>query len=164
MSTNTSRTNMVLIEEIEVQVVFSWRRALIPAVESAVNLAGSRWIRRCTEMCRGAWSQTSKSASFQNGKIIEDSCGRLCLRHLEAFQTIILQGRAWNGTGVSFQRQTISTKHYKMFFSAIGVASGCFETFFIFHRFDFRGHRPGTVPGWNHVERWTILYTTFIQP
>jgi len=50
--TNTSRTKMVLMM-IEVQMVFSWRHALIPAVESVVNLAETRWKRWDTEMCRG---------------------------------------------------------------------------------------------------------------
>jgi len=57
------------------------------------ELGGNGEIPRCAEA-----GPPSKSVSFQNGKIIEVSCGRLCLRHLEAFQTIILQGRAWNGT------------------------------------------------------------------
>ena len=115
---------------IEVQMVFSWRHTLIPAVESAVNLAGTRWKRWDTEMCRGGAHVEEYALGISNHHFTRQS--------LEWYP----------GTGVSFQRQTISTKHYKMFFSAIGVASGCFETSFIFHRWDFRGHRPGTVPGW----------------
>ena len=44
--------------------------ALIPCVESAVELAGTRWKPRCPEMCRGGGAEKpSISASFQ-GKII----------------------------------------------------------------------------------------------
>ena len=58
--------------------------------------------------------QPSKSASFQNGKIIEGSCGRICLRHFKpSFYKAELGMVPWYR--VSFQRKNISAKHYKMF-------------------------------------------------
>ena len=70
------------IADIEVQYVRGVH-ALIPCVESAVDLAGTRWKPRCPEMCRGGGAEKPlKSASFQR-KIIEGSCGGICSRHFE---------------------------------------------------------------------------------
>ena len=87
---------MILIEDIEMQMVFSWRHALIPAVESVVNLAGTRWKRWDTEMCL---------AGLMWKTMLEASWG-ISNHH---FTT---QSSEWYpGPGCLFRRKTISTKN-----------------------------------------------------